>query len=279
MVPLWTSRPSESRLLHTLLSCTVLTNTARCRTTYVEEKRLIYAPNSKAETAKPAPPKSVRPFNAWAEKLVGAQGFPAAPGAISARSGDKGDKGNKRKADDSVVEERDILFDGVKFTARKTGPLVEIVDRDTIGLGEGGWPVGKVLRFTVSKKDGTADMGAGAETEQGEYFNFTAVKLALLPICKPAFVSLLPAARPIAALPTGTTSMAVDTPAAPVAPVVVDSSNPQEYPTLGQVSFREVVTEEILAKLRADVGVWEGRTLTWVRASGECLSPVIHYGQ
>lgn len=184
------------------------------------------------------------------------------------------------------------MFDGVKFTARRTGGEggeVEIVDKATIGLGEGGWSVGKVMRFTMSKKDGSLT----APSESGEFFNFSSLKTTLAPIAKPAFVSLLPT-RTIAALPststTSTYTMAVDTApstaqtldappaigssaaiavAVPVvAAPVTDSNNPQQYPADGQVSFREQVTEEILTKLRADIGVWEGRKVSWVRASG-----------
>jgi lupus La protein len=184
------------------------------------------------------------------------------------------------------------LFDGVKFTARRTGGEggeVEIVDKATIGLGEGGWSVGKVMRFTMSKKDGSLT----APSESGEFFNFSSLKTTLAPIAKPAFVSLLPT-RTIAAPPststTSTYTMAVDTApstaqtldappaigssaaiavAVPVvAAPVTDSNNPQQYPADGQVSFREQVTEEILTKLRADIGVWEGRKVSWVRASG-----------
>lgn len=274
------------------------------RSAYVEEKRAIYAPGSKAPEASALPKqpysKSAKPFNAWAEKLVGAQGFPELPPAMGERRAD-GKKDNKRKASDGP-EERDILFDGVKFTARRTGgegSEVEIINKATIGLGEGGWAGSKVMRMTISKKDGTVD----GDVETGEFFNFGSFKQTLTPVCKPAFVSLF-SSRPIAALPVAATTtaasytMAVDT--APTAsgsltapptigsaadivpePVVAvaepaksddnDRNKPQEYPALGQASFRDPVTEEILAQLRSEVGTWSGRKVTWTRASGAFL--------
>lgn len=251
-------------------------------------KRKIYAPDTKpAPAGVPRNPytKSNKPFNAWAEQLVGPQGFPKEIVAVDRTRGD--DK--KRKAGgqgEDGVEEREVLFDGVRFTARRKGGdggEVEIVDEATVGAGEGGWETGKVLRFVISKKDGALD---GAK-EEGEFFNFSELKTQLLPICKPAFVSLLPESRAIAALPAGGSAMAIDTPAPssefPVRltapPTIGSASAPadtkpagdkkgQEYPAKGQCSFREVVTDEIFEKIKSTFGLWEGRKIEWTRASG-----------
>lgn len=231
-------------------------------------KRLIYDPEGKSKpsaTAVPANPYSRgnKPFNAWAEKLIGAQGFPSLQ---SPRTNTK-DASKKRKADDEPeVTEREILFNGVTFTAKRGyGGKIEIVNEATIGTGAGEWEGGKVLRFTISKKDGTSD---GA-IEGGEYFNHGQLKTQLMPICKPAFVSIISEKVEVEdkPVPRATAPPVIQSAAAiaAVAPVVPGG---QEYPAKGQASFRDTVTDEIFATLQSTLGKWEGRTVTWIRATG-----------
>ena len=263
----------------------------RFRADYVEMKRKIYAPDSKPTVPSiPKNPyvKSNKPFNAWAEDLIGAQGF---PGVVS--TAPREDK--KRKAagqGEDGTEEREILFDGVRFTAKKSAAGdVEIVDEENVGRGEGGWPAGKVLRFVIAHSSGALD----GPKEEGEPFNFAKLKTELLPICRPAFVALLPDSRPIAPLPSGASApsaaMAVDTPAsefpvrltapptiatasatpAPEAKPAKTSGNRGEYPAKGQVSFRDPVTDKILETIKSTLGLWEARKVEWVRASRQSI--------
>lgn len=244
-------------------------------------KRLIHAPGSKvavASTAIPANPytKSTRPFNAWAEQFIAANGTPTVPSA--GRVPDA----KKRKSDPDADEDREVLFDGVRFTARRSGGLVSVVDEENVGKGADGWSTGKVLRMVIGVKAGST-----AESEQGDGFNFGKLKADLIPIAKPAFVSILPESRTIANLPSSSAlpsaAMVVepstDFPERSIAPPTVaiaassvpTSSNgygPQTYPAKGQVSFKEVVTDELLEKIRSEVSAFEGRPITWVRATG-----------
>ncbi|KAL8278734.1 hypothetical protein RQP46_008803 [Phenoliferia psychrophenolica] len=266
---------------------------------YVEEKRKIYAPDSKPITPAPAKnpyTKTAKPFNAWAESLVGANGIPSIPVE------------RKRKAEEPKAapgpEDREVLYDGVRFTARRDlskGPdaPVEIVDLENVGTGPDGWPVGKVFKFTIARGDGSFE----GETELGAEFDFGALKAQLMPLSKPAFVSLLPESRrPIAPLPSASSassssakpmdvdakpttsefparltappSIATATPAAaatddvkPEAPKLKSGNQP--YPAKGQASFKDSVTDETFAKLQEKFGVWEGRKMQWTRVSAE----------
>lgn len=247
------------------------------RKAYVDMKRLIYDPEGK-QTAKPAASvvpsnpyqRGPRPFNAWAENLVGDHGFPLQPSTSA-----QGKSDNKRKAlDEPEITEREILFNGVTFTAKKgNGGKIEIVDEATVGTGPDEWVGGKVLRFVISKKDGTTD---GA-IEGGEYFNHGQLKTALFPICKPAFVAII-AAEPEADA-TSVDRESSDFPARATAPPTIQSAaavaaasipGGQDYPAKGQASFRDTVTDEIFATLKSTLGTWEGRTIEWVRASRKC---------
>ncbi|TNY21397.1 hypothetical protein DMC30DRAFT_202321 [Rhodotorula diobovata] len=257
---------------------------------YVEMKRKLHAPDSAplAREGKDAIPKnpytkSTKPFNAWAEKLVSdVDGWPSVPSAASAREGN-----SKKRAAEDGSEEREIFYDGVKFTARRTGGKsgsIELVDEDKIGKGEGQWPTGKVLRFTISKKDGATD----GDKEDGERFDFGALKQRLEPIARPGFVSLVDE-RPIAGLPGGDKDMK-DAPAeksefptrltAP--PTIATASEAkkedepeapakgrgeQQYPAKGQASFKDVLSDEQFAKLKSEVAEVEGRKIEWVRVS------------
>lgn len=254
-------------------------------------KRKLHAPDSAplAREGKDAIPKnpytkSTKPFNAWAEKLVSdVDGWPSVPSAASAREGN-----SKKRAAEDGSEEREIFYDGVKFTARRTGGKsgsIELVDEDKIGKGEGQWPTGKVLRFTISKKDGATD----GDKEDGERFDFGALKQRLEPIARPGFVSLVDE-RPIAGLPGGDKDMK-DAPAeksefptrltAP--PTIATASEAkkedepeapakgrgeQQYPAKGQASFKDVLSDEQFAKLKSEVAEVEGRKIEWVRVSG-----------
>lgn len=244
-------------------------------------KRQIYAPGTKApepttDIPKHPYPKSLRPFNAWAVSTISSTGFPSELPAEVKREPRTDDK--KRKADDSTPDEREILFDGVRFTAKRNGGSIELVDEENIGKGEGGWSAGKVLQFSVSKLDGTSE-----GKENGDELNFGKLKFTLNPISKAGFVSL-DSRRPIAALPAST--MAVDDvkpsefPARLTAPPTVGSATettPEtkpstgsiEYPAKGHASFREVVDDATLEKIQAGAGEFEGRKIQWSRASGE----------
>ncbi|BGP54483.1 hypothetical protein JCM8202_001563 [Rhodotorula sphaerocarpa] len=261
---------------------------------YVEEKRKLYAPDSAPITgaSKDAIPKnpysrSSKPFNAWAEKLVGEDGFPVKPSAVAAARAN----GKKRGAeDDGEAEEREIMYDGVRFKARRTGGKdgkVEIVDEATVGQGEGGWSTGKVLRFTIAKKDGSTSADA---KEDGGKFDFASLKKRLEPVAKPAFVQLLDE-RTIAPLPSGDKDSAMkdaksefparlnappeiksaaevkSDAAAPAAEASTSSSGAQQYPARGQASFKEALTDDMLEKLKSEVSEIDGRKVEWVRVS------------
>lgn len=256
---------------------------------YVEMKRLIYAPDSAPIAGAAAVPrnphsKNARPFNAWAEKLVGPRGFPRKVDLPEPRTNSNGKDANlkKRKADGEAGEEqsREILFDGVRFTARKTAAgEVEIVDEANVGTEAGKW-TNKVLKFTINSK---APDGA---REEGAPVNFGDLKKMCFPIVKPGFFSLLdhkPAAEvqaepeapksefPVKLTAPPTIGSAADAPApATVAPT--SDSRSQAYPARGQAAFRDEVTDEILAKIKSDIGSFEGRTIEWVRVSRKCLS-------
>ena len=246
-------------------------------------KRKIHAPDSKPITPAPAKSpyaKTSKPFNAWAEHLVGAQGVPTVPEV------------KKRKAPEGDIktpagpEEREVLYDGVRFTARRDGAegAVEIVDIDNVGKGEGGFPVGKVFKFTIAKTDGAFD----GEKELGADFDFGSLKAQLMPVCKPAFIQLLPESRVIAPLPSGSSAKPMDVdvkpsefPARLTAPPTIGSaadSKPdvkpkgnQPYPAKGQASFKDTVTDEMLATIKEKFGVWEGRKVEWTRVTGAFL--------
>lgn len=244
-------------------------------------KRLIYAPDSKAATTFTATPvnpytKSIKPFNAWAEQLIATNGTPTVPTAGRVQDP------KKRKSDPDADEDREVLFDGVRFTARRSGGLISVVDEENVGKGADGWSTGKVLRMVIGVKAGST-----AESEQGEGFNFGKLKADLIPIAKPAFVSILPESRTIANLPSSSAlpsaAMVVepssDFPersiapptiaiAASSAPTTSSGYGPQTYPAKGQVSFKDVVTDELLEKVRSEVATFEGRPITWVRATG-----------
>lgn len=261
----------------------------------MEEKRKLYAPDSAPITgaSKDAIPKnpysrSSKPFNAWAEKLVGEDGFPVKPSAVAAARAN----GKKRGAeDDGEAEEREIMYDGVRFKARRTGGKdgkVEIVDEATVGQGEGGWSTGKVLRFTIAKKDGSTSADA---KEDGGKFDFASLKKRLEPVAKPAFVQLLDE-RTIAPLPSGDKDSAMkdaksefparlnappeiksaaevkSDAAAPAAEASTSSSGAQQYPARGQASFKEALTDDMLEKLKSEVSEIDGRKVEWVRVSG-----------
>jgi lupus La protein len=167
------------------------------------------------------------------------------------------------------------------------------VDEEKVGTAEGQWPFGKVLRFTVSKKDGSTS----GEKEGGERFEYGFFKRRLAPIVNPAFVSLEGGDRKIAGLPSGDKEMKpveekkefptrltapptiavasevkAEEPAAATAPSVSESE--QSYPAKGQSSFKEVVTDEALEKLRSEVGEVGDRKIEWVRASGSSFLPL-----
>lgn len=261
----------------------------------MEEKRKLYAPDSApiapAKDAVPKNPyaKSAKPFNAWADKLVAEDGFPTVPSAAAARK--DGANGKKRAAEDGdAVDEREILYDGVKFTARRTGGeggSIEIVDEDKVGKGEGQWPTGKVFRFVIAKKDGSTS----GDKEDGARFEFGPFKSRLEPVARPAFVSLTEA-RPIAALPGSDKEMKeaapepkAEFPTKLTAPPMVASasdakkdegekapaasgSGAQQYPAKGQASFKDVVSDEQLEKLKQEVAEVDGRKVEWERLSG-----------
>lgn len=258
------------------------------KSAYVEMKRLIYAPDSKPIAGPSAVPRnprsnSAKPFNAWAEHLVGPHGVPAAPAAAGADGAAAGKDSRKRKADDGV-QEREVLFDGVRFTARKLeSGDIEIVDEATVGTKDGEW-TNKVLRFNVGSK------AAGGAQEDGEHFNFAELKKRCTPLARPGFFSLLGESnRPIAALPEDKDKMAQDRPsefpvkltapptigsaadAAAAAPKTTDDRQ-TSYPAKGQASFRDTITDELLDKLKADVGTFEGRSVEWVRVSRKLSS-------
>lgn len=261
------------------------------RLDYVEEKRKLYAPDSAPITGKDAVPKnpysrSAKPFNAWAEKLVGENGFPS-PYTAGGSARPKESNGKKRAAEDKdAVEEREIQYEGVRFKARRTGGKdgqVEIVDEGTIGTGAGEWPMGKVLRFTITKKDGSTS----GDLEGGENFDFGALKKRLEPIAKPGFVSLLED-RKIAPLPSADKDKEMKDdpfPARATAPPEVkaaasseekeedkpaeaSTSSAQQYPARGQASFKEVLPDEVFEKIKSEVGEINGRKVEWVRISG-----------
>lgn len=267
------------------------------RLDYVEEKRKLYAPDSAPITgaSKDSIPKnpyskSSKPFNAWAEKLVGEQGFPVKPSAVAAARTNNKKRGAE---DDGDAEERDVLYDGVRFKARRTGGKdgkVEIVDEDNLGKGEKGWSTGKVLRFTIAKKDGSTSTDS---KEDGEKFDFASLKKRLEPVGKPGFVSLLDD-RPIAPLPSGDKDSAMKD-AKPEFPTRLNappeiksaadvkkdepapeastsSSGAQQYPARGQASFREALTDEKFEQLKSEVGEIDGRKVEWVRVSGAFLT-------
>ena len=233
--------------------------------------------NPYAKNAKDVKSRGNKPFNAWAEGTIGAGGFPGAPMAAGDRKTD-----NKRKAtEEADITEREILFNGVTFTARKGDyGKIEIVDEATVGTGAGGWEGNKVLRFTISKKDGTT-----TGSEAGEYFNHGQLKTQLYPICKPAFVAIIAEEEPEAKAPAAPSEFTprLDAPptvvsAASVVPVAVAATlavaGGQTYPAKGQASFRDVLTDEMLETLKTKLGTWEGRTITWVRATGQHPTPV-----
>ena len=265
-------------------------------------KRKVYAPDSKpmAREGKDAIPKnpyskSSRPFNAWAEHLVSdSDGWPVKPSAAGAPR--DASNGKKRAAEDGV-NERDIFYDGVKFTARRTGGKggsIELVDEDKIGTGEGQWPKGKVLRFTVSKMDGSTD----GDKEDGEQFDFVALKKRIEPIARPGYVSLFDGARPVAGLPGSSSAADKDAPmqdaksefptrltAPPTIATASDSdkkddaaaagaaeskgaSGAQQYPAKGQSSFKDVLSEDQFETIKKEVSEVEGRKIEWVRVSG-----------
>lgn len=261
------------------------------RSHYVDVKREKYAPG----TSKPAAPsiprapgqpqKGVKPYNAWALRLIGENGFPV---PIKPEDSKNGREDKKRKAEDGS-EEREILFDGVRFTARRSGrndSSIEIVDEANVGTGEGQWVPGKLLKFTVAKKDGAFT----GPKEQGGNFNFMELKQKLAPIVKPGFIGLAQSERPIAGLPAST--MAVDSkpsefPTKLTAPPTIgsasDAAKPAEapastesgrggaveYPAPGQASFKENVTDEIFEKIKSEFSEFEGRKIEWTRATPE----------
>ncbi|GAA6062624.1 hypothetical protein JCM10212_000286 [Sporobolomyces blumeae] len=249
----------------------------KSKSDYVEEKRQLYAPGSKPVEKDNIPKnpysKSAKPFNAWAERLIDEHGFPQIPSAASARTAEKEDK-KKRKAEDDNPE-RDISYDGVQYKARKTASGdVEIVDEDKVGQGENGWKMGKLLRFTIASKEGKA--------EAGERFDYGSFKRRLEPIVKPAFVSIQDS-RQIAGLPEKKedAQMKSEFPTPLKAPPTVVSASEvksedakvevkegqQEYPARGQASFKEVVTDEMMEKLKSEVGEINGRKVEWTRVS------------
>lgn len=252
-------------------------------------KRELHAPGT-SKSAAPSvprapgqPQKGVKPYNAWALRLIGENGFPA---PITPEDPKNGREDKKRKAP-GAPEEREILFDGVRFTARRTGrddSTIEIVDEATVGTGEGQWVPGKLLKFTVSKKDGSFS----GDKEQGGHFDFMELKQKLVPIVKPGFIGLTQSERPIAGLPSS--SMAVDStsefPTKLTAPPTIGSAadaaaasseskpveSPRgaiEYPAPGQASFKEHVTEEHFDKIKSEFAEFEGRKIEWTRATPE----------
>lgn len=255
----------------------MLTYLVTHRSEYVEIKRQIHAPG----TTKPAPGiprqpgqpfnKGLKAYNAWALHLIGDKGLPAEIVPDQARAG-RDDK--KRKADDGP-EEREILFDGVRFTARRTGGeggQIDIVDEATVGTGEGGWVPGKLLKVSV-KEDGPV---------ASDRINFMELKSKIAPIVKPGYIGFPQKEdRPVAGLPGS--AMAVDAPksefptklTAPptigVASATPAASTEAKDAVVAQASFKEDVTDEILEKIKSDFGSFEGRTLTWTRASGMSL--------
>jgi len=254
------------------------------RAVYVEEKRQLYAPGTKAPESNPSAipknpyAKSSKPFNAWAEHLIGEHGFPSIPSATAARSNNDSDDKKKRKAeDDDAPKEREISYDGVRYKARKSNGSVEIIDEDKIGQGESGWKMGKLIRFTISSKED--------KPEAGERFNYGEFKRRLEPIAKPAFVGLSDN-RQVAGLPEKKedSEMKSEFPEKLKAPPMVVASSEvkkeeggklelkdgqQEYPAKGQASFKDVVTDELFEQLKKDVSEVNGRKVEWTRAPGE----------
>ena len=250
---------------------------------YVEMKRLIYAPDSAPVAGPSAVPrnphaKNARPFNAWAEKLVGARGFPKKVDVPEPRTNGKELNSKKRKADDDGAEQtREVLFDGVRFTARKLASgEVEIVDEATVGTEAGKW-TNKVLKFVIQSN------AADGAKQDGAHVNFGDLKKLCFPIVKPGFFSLLdkpagpaageaPEAAPKSEFPVKLTApptigSAAAAPAAVAAPAT--DARQQAYPARGQAAFRDEVTDEILAKIQADIASFDGRSVEWVRVSGE----------
>lgn len=249
-------------------------------------KRKIYAPNSKPiagassvptnpyEKRNPANRGKVnKPFNAWAETLVGPNGIPN-PIPVYNPSAPRPARDNKRKAEEE--EEKEVLYDGVRFTAKKEAGGVTVVDEDKIVSQ---WDTNKLLCFTISKIDGSI---SPASKEEGEKFDFTKLKIKLTPICKPGFVSLNQSSREIAGFPSSSSKMDVTPSEFPVkltAPPTIGSASDikpaskpigegQEYPAKGTASFRDIVTDEILIKINEELGSFGGRKILWVRASG-----------
>jgi hypothetical protein len=287
---------STSRQSALSVSCTDVLRLiyAPNRLDYVEEKRKIYAPDAPAITASSSVPKnpyakSAKPFSAWGEHLISETGFPTLP--QGGKRDDREKEGSKKRgADDSGEQTREILYDGVRFTARKVGGSVELVDEEKIGTGEGQWPFGKVFRFTISKKDGSSS----GDVEGGPKVMFQDFKKRLEPIAKPAFVSVFDN-REIAGLPSGDKAMKVEEekkefPTRLTAPPTIAtasetkkeedaptastvSAGQQAYPAKGQASFKDVVSEEALAKLKSEVGELDGRKIEWTRVSGSSCFP------
>ncbi|KAM0788493.1 hypothetical protein ACM66B_001625 [Microbotryomycetes sp. NB124-2] len=246
------------------------------KTAYVDMKREIYAPGSAKQAEKNG--KGSKGFNAWALKYVDSNGFPA---PVENVSKDSRDNSKKRKADDGP-EERDVMFDGVRFKAKRTkegdDSSIELVDEDKIGTEEGQWPKGRLLKFTLS--------GDGSNK-----FNFMELKGKIATIAKPGFIGLEQPKgddqdRPVANLPSSSTTAApsshamVDTieqpkPKLDAPPMVASASAVKEEaksdPSAqrGTASFREVVSDEAFDKIKSEFSDFEGQKLEWSRASDE----------
>ncbi|KAL8287152.1 hypothetical protein RQP46_003604 [Phenoliferia psychrophenolica] len=255
---------------------------------YVEMKNKIYASDSKK--AKNPYAKLAKPFNAWAEKLVDPHGIPSVPV-------EKKPKATvEKKKIVNGPEDRDVSYYGVHFTARRDGGVdapVEIVDVESVGKGPNGWPSGRVVRFTISKSDGSFD----GKMELGPDFAFLRLKVSLIPLAKPVWVGILPgSSRPIAPLRSVTGSfesentmdvesksiessatVAASSLLATTSTVDVKSgtsrreSGTQGYPATGQVTFDKDLMDETLAKIKARFGTWEGRRLQWERLTRSSL--------
>ncbi|KAL8283451.1 hypothetical protein RQP46_005861 [Phenoliferia psychrophenolica] len=189
----------------------------------------------------------------------------------------------KRKAIefDDAREERLVKYDGVKFTALREGELIFILGLESVGHD---WNKNKLLRFTIARSDGTVD--DGDKEELGEGFNFSELKKALVPVSNPRHVELLPEfRRKIAPLPSALSLAKMELEHSTVtdgeneeATMAVDPKDPvklgankstQIYPAVGQATFKSVVTDAMLERIRDKVAQHAGRNVEWTRATPE----------
>ncbi|KAK4058495.1 hypothetical protein OIO90_000657 [Microbotryomycetes sp. JL221] len=257
---------------------------------YVEMKRQIYAPGTEKQIQSTNNNKNNKQFNAWSQKLVDSNGFPSLFETTTNNKNETTDSNSKkRKAQEDGPEERDIMFDGVRFKAKRINDdSVELVDENSIGTTEGQWPKGRLLKFTIKTK--------GSDDTR---FNYIELKNQISSIVKPGYIGLdtkdeqqVDKVQASASGSNGTSTggfksvamtdvgEGVIKPKLNAPPTIASASttssssiepsqvvNDDQNLLRGTASFKQIVDDEAFNKIQSEFSNFQGQELNWTRAT------------